>query len=183
MIKLWTHQLHSYCLINIFLKSWSDWKMVQTAYLRLKIRVWAWTEWWKTFGYFNVCKARRASGRHGNSLFFTIQCKLKIWTSILIFIFHIINYLTFKFRGCLIFGIKFHLKEILKQPGGAISFSGAEPFEQIVKTISTRGPMWNLVKIVQAVSEKKCKKIHNNIHVYSPRARTDSPQGTNLDLN
>ena len=49
----------------------------------------------------------------------------------------------------------------------AILFSGMGPFEQIVNTFSTEGPMRNLMKIAQAVSEKKkfknytilCKKI------------------------
>ena len=31
------------------------------------------------------------------------------------------------------------------------SFSGAESFEQIVNILSTEGPIWNLVKIVQDV--------------------------------
>ena len=35
----------------------------------------------------------------------------------------------------------------------AILLNGAETFKQIVNTLST-GPMWNLVKIVPAVSEK-----------------------------
>ena len=33
----------------------------------------------------------------------------------------------------------------------AILFNGAEPFKQILNTLSTEGPMWNLVKIAQAV--------------------------------
>ena len=37
----------------------------------------------------------------------------------------------------------------------AILFSAAEPFVQIVNNPSTEGPMWNLVKTGQAVSEKK----------------------------
>ena len=37
----------------------------------------------------------------------------------------------------------------------AILFSGTEPFEQIFNSLSTEGPMLNLVKIAQAVSEKK----------------------------
>ena len=37
----------------------------------------------------------------------------------------------------------------------AILFKSSEPFEQIVNTPSTDGPMWNLVKMGQAVSEKK----------------------------
>ena len=36
-----------------------------------------------------------------------------------------------------------------------ILFSDAEPFEQSVNIPSTEGPMWNLVKIGQVVSEKK----------------------------
>ena len=39
----------------------------------------------------------------------------------------------------------------------AILFNNAEPFEQIDNTPSTEGPMWNLVKIGQAVSEKMFK--------------------------
>ena len=37
----------------------------------------------------------------------------------------------------------------------AIVFNGAEPFEQIVNIPSTEGPMWNLKKMGQAVSETK----------------------------
>ena len=37
----------------------------------------------------------------------------------------------------------------------AILFSGAEPFEQVVSTLSIEDRMWNLMKIVQAVSEEK----------------------------
>ena len=33
----------------------------------------------------------------------------------------------------------------------AILFDGAKPFEQIGNTLLTEGPMWNLVKIAQAV--------------------------------
>ena len=33
----------------------------------------------------------------------------------------------------------------------AISFDGMEPFEQIGNILLTKGPMWNLVKITQAV--------------------------------
>ena len=39
----------------------------------------------------------------------------------------------------------------------AVLFSGAEPFKQNVNTLSKEGPLWNLVKIAQAVSEKKSK--------------------------
>ena len=43
----------------------------------------------------------------------------------------------------------------------AILFHGAEPFEQIFNTPSMEGPMWNLVKTGQAVSEKKTFKDNN----------------------
>ena len=39
----------------------------------------------------------------------------------------------------------------------ATLFNGAEPFEHIVNIPSTEGPMWNQVKIGQAVSEKTFK--------------------------
>ena len=39
----------------------------------------------------------------------------------------------------------------------AILINGAEPFEKIVNTLSTKGLTWNQVKIVQAVSEKTVK--------------------------
>ena len=35
----------------------------------------------------------------------------------------------------------------------AILFNNAEPVEQIVNILSTEGPMWNLVRIGQVVSE------------------------------
>ena len=37
----------------------------------------------------------------------------------------------------------------------AILFDGAKPFDQIVNILSTEGSMWNQMKIVQAVKEKK----------------------------
>ena len=40
----------------------------------------------------------------------------------------------------------------------AILFNGAEALEEIVNTLSTEGPLWNLMKIAQAVSEKKTFK-------------------------
>ena len=42
--------------------------------------------------------------------------------------------------------------------GMAILFKGAETFEQIGNTLSTECPMWNLVRIAQAVSEEKLFK-------------------------
>ena len=48
----------------------------------------------------------------------------------------------------------------------AILFSGAEPFEQIFNNLSTEGPMWNLVKTVQAASEKKIFKYFTILYMY-----------------
>ena len=41
----------------------------------------------------------------------------------------------------------------------AILFNFVEPFEQIGNTLLTEGPLWNLVKIAKAVSEKRTLKI------------------------
>ena len=57
----------------------------------------------------------------------------------------------------------------------AILFNGVEPFEQIVNILLTEGPMWNLVKIVQTVSEV-IFRCHDFIHVHSPGVREDNPQ-------
>ena len=48
----------------------------------------------------------------------------------------------------------------------AILFSGAEPFEQIVNTHLTEGPMWNMVKIAQVVSEKKMFNNYTILYMY-----------------
>ena len=40
----------------------------------------------------------------------------------------------------------------------AILFNGTEPFKHIVNTLSPESPMWNLVRIVQAIWEKKTFK-------------------------
>ena len=47
-----------------------------------------------------------------------------------------------------------------------ISFNGAEPFEQIVNIPSTEGPMWNLQKTGQAVSEKKTFEDYTILYMY-----------------
>ena len=39
-----------------------------------------------------------------------------------------------------------------------ILFNDAGPFEQVINASSTEGPMWNLVKIGRAVSEKKKRR-------------------------
>ena len=54
----------------------------------------------------------------------------------------------------------------------ATLFNGAEAFEQIVNTLWTKGPIWNLMKIAQAVSEKTF--LLNFINVYK-MARADKP--------
>ena len=41
----------------------------------------------------------------------------------------------------------------------ATLFNGAERFEQIFNIFKTEGPRWNLVKTVQAVSEKTFKEL------------------------
>ena len=48
----------------------------------------------------------------------------------------------------------------------AILFNGAEPFDQIVNTLSTEGPMRNLVKIAQALLEKKTLKNFTILYMY-----------------
>ena len=48
----------------------------------------------------------------------------------------------------------------------AILFNGAEPFEQIGNILSTEGHMWNQVKTVQAVSEKKTFKDFKILYMY-----------------
>ena len=54
----------------------------------------------------------------------------------------------------------------------AILFNGAEPFEQIVNILSTEGPMWNLVKTVQAVSEKKTFKDFTILYMYKAQGQS-----------
>ena len=53
----------------------------------------------------------------------------------------------------------------------AILFNGTEPFEQIGNTLSTEGPMWNLVKIAQAVSEMKTFKIYTILYMFIAQGR------------
>ena len=62
----------------------------------------------------------------------------------------------------------------------AILFKGAEPFEETVNTLSTEGPMWNLVKIAQAISKKTFK---NNTILYMYIAHGQgqiTPRGQNF---
>ena len=48
----------------------------------------------------------------------------------------------------------------------AILFNGAEPFEQMFNIPSTEGPVWNLKKMSQAVSEKKTFKDFMILYLY-----------------
>ena len=48
----------------------------------------------------------------------------------------------------------------------AILFNGREQFRQIVNTLSTEGPMWNLLKITQAVSEPKTFINYTILYMY-----------------
>ena len=66
----------------------------------------------------------------------------------------------------------------------AIWFKGMEPFEQIGNTLSTEGPMWNLVKISQVVSEKKTFKNYTILYVYIAHGQEQiTPRGQNFDYN
>ena len=65
----------------------------------------------------------------------------------------------------------------------AILFNGTEPFEQIVSILSTECPVWNLVNIAQAVSEKKYLKITQfHICIIYPRGKAANPKGTKFLL-
>ena len=48
----------------------------------------------------------------------------------------------------------------------AILSNGKEPFGQTDYILSTEGPMWNLVKIGQAVSEKMVFKDYTILNMY-----------------
>ena len=52
----------------------------------------------------------------------------------------------------------------------AVFFNNAKPFERIVNTFSTYGPMWNLVKIGWSISEKKTFKNHAIYYMFIAQA-------------
>ena len=63
----------------------------------------------------------------------------------------------------------------------AILFNGAESFEQIVNTLFTRKPHVILVKIAQAVSEKKFKN-YTILYLYIAQGNGQiTPWGQNFD--
>ena len=66
----------------------------------------------------------------------------------------------------------------------AILLNGTEPFKQIINILSTEGPKWNLVKIAQAVSEKKKFKNYTILYMYiAQRQGQITPRGQNFDCN
>ena len=65
----------------------------------------------------------------------------------------------------------------------AILFNDAKPFEQTDNTPSTEDPMWNIVTIVQAVSEKKTFKDYEILYVYIALGKEHVNPGGNFDFN
>ena len=66
----------------------------------------------------------------------------------------------------------------------AILFNGPESFEQIVKTLLTEDPMWNLVKIAQTVSEKNTFKKYTILFMYKAQGQGQIILwGQNFDYN
>ena len=59
-----------------------------------------------------------------------------------------------------------------------------ELFEQIGNTLSTEGPMWNLVKIAQGVSEKKTFKNYTILYMHlAQRQGQITPRELNFEYN
>ena len=68
----------------------------------------------------------------------------------------------------------------------SILISSARAFEQIVNIPSTEGPVLNLVKIGQSVSEKKTFKDYMSLYMYEYKAKGQgqiTPMGQNFDCN
>ena len=65
----------------------------------------------------------------------------------------------------------------------AVLLNDAEPFEQIVNTLSTEGPVWNLVKNAHAVSEKETFKNYTILYMYIAQGQGQViPRGQNFWL-
>ena len=65
-----------------------------------------------------------------------------------------------------------------------ILFNGTQPLIQIVNTLSTEGPMRNLVKIAQAIFEKKTFKNYTILYMYIAQGQGQiTPRGQNFDCN
>ena len=65
----------------------------------------------------------------------------------------------------------------------ATLFNDADQFEQIDNTPLTEGPVWNLVKTGQAVSEKKTFKYYENLYMYIAQEQGQITPGENFDYN
>ena len=80
------------------------------------------------------------------------------------------SWCTLRFRS--FFVLEKKILSVLPYMGmAAMLFSGADPFGQFVNTLSTEGPMWNLAKIVQAISKKKTFKGFTILCMYMYRAQ------------
>ena len=64
----------------------------------------------------------------------------------------------------------------------AILFYGAEPFKQIIKSLSTEGPMLSLVKIAQGVLEKKVFKNYTILYMYIAQGQAQITPGDKIWL-
>ena len=58
----------------------------------------------------------------------------------------------------------------------AILFTTERPFEQIVSTMLTEGPMWNLVKIGKWFQRRKHLKIYTILYMYKAQRQGQIPQ-------
>ena len=65
----------------------------------------------------------------------------------------------------------------------AILFNSAEPFEQTDNIPSTQSPMYNLMKIGQAVSEKKTFKDYTLLYMYIPQGQGQITPRGHFDFN
>ena len=66
----------------------------------------------------------------------------------------------------------------------AILFNGTEPFKQIGKTLSTEGPMGNLVKIAQVISVEKTFKSYTILYMNIAQGQGQIiPRGHTFDYN
>ena len=66
----------------------------------------------------------------------------------------------------------------------AILLNGMKPFEQTGNILWTEGPMRNLVKIAQAVSENKTFKNYTIVYMYIAQEQGQiTPRGQNFDYN
>ena len=79
-----------------------------------------------------------------------VWCQWWFQVSTITCLWHMFNILNIWYVYCI--SLKFN------RLMAAIMFNGTKPFDQTVNTLLTEGPMWNLVKIAQTVSEQKIFK-------------------------